>query len=84
MSILPERSISMDDLVDYNWKVSKHLDFIEAAGSMCIRHARYLVARPSFESRAYDELVTAQRVLESALAKVIEAQMVYEAKEVVR
>lgn len=70
-------------LDDWDEKMGKHLQLIEQGADIAARHARLLAGKPEFMTLAEGELIVVRSVLESALAKVIEAQRVYEAKEVV-
>lgn len=70
------------ELSEWREKVSKHLQFIEAGAQMTVRHAEMLPLKPSFETKAEDELVKARAVLEGALANIIAAQAVYANKPV--
>ena len=70
------------NLQDYRESVSKHLQFIEAGSEMAARHARALTVKPAFVTRAQDDLAETRRVLESALANVVAAQVAYDAKPV--
>jgi hypothetical protein len=70
------------ELSEWREKVSKHLQFIEAGSQMAVRHAEMLPLRPSFETKAEDDLAKARKALEAALANVIAAQAVYSNKPV--
>lgn len=67
-------------LEDYDKEVRPHLNFIQAGAEMAARHARALAVRPSFETKAEDQLHEARKVLESALASVIDAEVAFENK----
>jgi hypothetical protein len=67
-------------LSDWRANVSSHLQFIEAGAEMAARHARMLPCRADFQTVAQDELAATRKVLETALAKIIAAEFVYEAK----
>jgi hypothetical protein len=68
-------------LFDYDLTVKPHLQFIEAGAAMVARHARALPVKPGFETAAECLLADARKVLESALASIIEAEAMYAAKE---
>lgn len=68
------------NLFDYDLNIKPHLNFIEAGASMAARHARLLVSRPEFRTKAQDELAETRKVLESALASINVAERAYEAK----
>jgi len=67
-------------LIDWDQRVGKNLQFIEAGAEMAARHARMLPFKPPFETKAQDELAHARKVLESALASIIAAEIIYETK----
>lgn len=67
-------------LSDWRANVSTHLQFIEAGAEMAARHARLLPCRAEFQTKAQLELTETRKVLEAALAKVIAAEVIYEAK----
>lgn len=71
-------------LFDWDQNIKPHLVYIEAGASMAARHARALTCKPNFQSLAQDELAEARKALESALASVIAAEIVYEAKPLER
>lgn len=71
-------------LEDYDKKVRPHLNFIQAGAEMAARHARALAVRPNFETKAEDQLHEARKVLESALASVIAAEIMFESKPLER
>jgi hypothetical protein len=68
------------DLADWDQKVRPHLQFIEAGAEMAARHARALPCRPEWQTKAQHELETTRKVLESALASIIAAEVIYECK----
>lgn len=67
-------------LIEYDQTIGRNLQFIEAGAEMAARHARALIAKPAFETKAQDELAEARTVLEAALQKIIAAQTAYESK----
>lgn len=67
-------------LMEWDRTVGNNLQFIEIGAEMAARHARALVSKPAFETKAQDELAQARKVLESALGSIIAAEAVYEAK----
>lgn len=67
-------------LSDYDAKVKPHLNYIEAGADMAARHARALVCKPDFTTRAQDELAETRMVLENALASVKAAEELYASK----
>lgn len=67
-------------LADWRANVSSHLQFIEAGAEMVARHTRSLPCRPAFQSKAQDELTATRKVLETALAKIIAAEIAYDMK----
>jgi hypothetical protein len=64
--------------------VTPHLDMIEAGAEMCERHAKALIIRPDWETRAQVELDVCAEALRAALARVERAQAIYQAKEIDR
>jgi hypothetical protein len=68
-------------LFHWDLTVKPHLKFIEAGAAMAARHARALPIKPEFETLAQDQLAQTRKVLESALASIIAAEAIYEAKE---
>lgn len=68
------------ELSDWDREVSSHLQFIEHGASMAARRAKLLPFKPSFETKAQDELANARKVLEEALANIIAAQAIYSSK----
>lgn len=71
-------------LADWDETVGKNLKFIEAGAEMAARHARMLLCKPDFETKAQEELAMARKVLESALGSIIAAEAVYENKPLER
>lgn len=67
-------------LIEYDQTIGRNLQFIEAGAEMAARHARALLSKPAFETKAQDELAQARKVLESALGSIIAAEALYEAK----
>lgn len=70
------------DLAEYDVKVKPHLGFIEAGAEMAARHARALPFKLPFTTHAQDALEEARKVLENALASIVQAQSLYEAKPI--
>ena len=60
--------------------VNPHLEMIESASDIIIRHAQALPIRPDFTTFAQDNMSKAERVLEEALQKVREAMHEYTSK----
>lgn len=67
-------------LMEWDQKVSPHLQLIEAGSKMVVRHAAALPCKAEFETLAENELSSARAALESALQNVIAAQTVYVSK----
>jgi hypothetical protein len=67
-------------LEEYDVKVKPHLNLIGAGAELAARHARALPFKLPFTTHAQDELAEARMVLENALASIIQAQSLYEAK----
>jgi hypothetical protein len=70
------------DLAEYDVKVRPHLNLIGAGAEMAARHARALPFKLPFTTHAQDELEEARKVLENALASIVMAQAIYEAKPI--
>ena len=68
----------MTTLEEWNRTVKPHLDFIAAGAEMAARHARMLPVRGDWRSLSQDELEATRKVLETALAKIIAAEVHYE------
>jgi hypothetical protein len=71
------------DLETWREKVGSHLIFIESGSQMTVRHANALPGRPEWETLAENDLARARKVLEEALASIIEAQAIYAGKPIV-
>lgn len=65
---------------EYNTKVKKHLELIEAGAEMAARHARAIHCQPAFQTRARSELDQTEATLERALANVRAAKATYDGK----
>lgn len=65
---------------EYNTKVKKHLELIEAGAEMTARHARAIDRQPCFQTRARSELDQTEATLERALAHVRAAKATYDRK----
>ncbi len=65
-------------LTYWDQKVSPQLQFIAAGAEMVARRARMLPCRPEWQTRAQAELVEARKALETALAEIIAAEVIYE------
>lgn len=74
----------MTTLEEWNAKVKPHLDFIAAGAEMAARHARLLPVRGWWRSSSQDELETARKVLEAALAEIAAAEVHFEQTPVER
>jgi hypothetical protein len=69
-------------LADWDQTVGRSLQFIEAGAEMAARHARMLPFKPSFETKAQEELKKTKQVLQSALASIVAAEALYESKDI--
>ena len=67
-------------LEDWDKKIGPRLQLIEAGAAMAERHVRALQVRPGFDTLAQDELQKVREALESALAKIVNAQNIYHDK----
>jgi len=67
-------------LFHWDMTVKPHLQFIEAGAAMAARHARALPIKPEFQTMAQDQLAETRKILESALASIIAAEIIYETK----
>jgi hypothetical protein len=71
-------------LEQYWAKVTPHLDAIECAADICLKHAKALLLRPGFDTRAEIKLREAELALFKALMKVRGALIALKNKEVDR
>jgi hypothetical protein len=69
-------------LLQWDVEVRPALDMIEAGAEICSRFAARLPVRPDFETSAEIELVRAEKLLETALANVRKALVIYREKEI--
>ena len=69
-------------LAEYDEQVGQHLHAIVAGAEMVKSHVGQLVYRPSFETLAYEQIETLERLLSNALAKVTTAKRTYREKPV--
>jgi hypothetical protein len=65
-------------------EMTPHLDKIECAADICVKHAKALPLQPDFETRAEIGLHEAEAILFGALTKVRGALIALRRKEVVR
>ena len=62
--------------------IENHSKWLQDSSASLVRYLKMLVERPSFESRAEDEMARAETALTEALATVKEMRQNYQAKPV--
>jgi len=70
-------------LGEYDEKVGRHLQMIEAGADTCLRHAHQMAFRPDFETLAFDDLTRAETILTAALEKIQKAIATYQERDAI-
>jgi len=79
---MPAENVRQIGLSEWSLSITPYLDGIRMGANMAARNARMLVARPSFETMAQDDLQKAREAVKAALATIEAAEAAYNGAEV--
>jgi hypothetical protein len=67
-------------LTEWDITIGRHLHYIVAGADVCRRHVGHMMARPTFQTLAEDEMLLLESALDKALTIVREARAAYGSK----